>query len=369
MGPFRRTGSGYRRPIGSDEPSREAERILHTALAGVFGEVAAREAAAQWGYGPGADLELLGVSENATYLLREGGREPAVLRLNRPGYHRRDEIASELAWTAALRQAGVVRTPRAIPTNAAEPLARLPPRGTDLPRHAVLFAYARGEHPADDPRARLAEMAEIGAIAARLHAHARSWNPPPGFCRFSWDLSAALGDGPAQPGRWGDWRIGLGNTERAVVQRAESQVRQALSTYGCAPARCGLIHADLRAANLLTDISPSGERRVTVIDFDDCGPSWFFYDLAASMSFLEHHRELPALVSNWLAGYRQSASVAAADLAALPSLVMLRRLQLQAWSSSHADTEMVHSLGPSFAAETMDVADRYLGARLLDGAN
>ena len=48
---------------------------------------------------------------------------------------------------------------------------------------------------------------------------------------------------------------------------------------------------------------------------------------------------------------------------------MLRRLQLQAWSSSHADTEMVRSLGPAFAAQTVEVAERYLSAALLDRAS
>jgi hypothetical protein len=46
---------------------------------------------------------------------------------------------------------------------------------------------------------------------------------------------------------------------------------------------------------------------------------------------------------------------------------MLRRLQLQAWASSHADTDMVRSLGAAFTAGTIEVADRYLSARLLDG--
>ncbi len=215
-------------------------------------------------------------------------------------------------------------------------------------------------------------MAEIGAIAARLHAHSRSWQRPAGFCRFSWDLVAALGDRTGQPGRWGDWRVGLTGAERAVLEPAETQLRQALSRYGYAPSRYGLIHADLRAANILRDPAGSEEHdgpAVTVIDFDDCGQSWFFYDLAASVSFLEHRDELAELISTWLEGYRRAATVDADDLAIAPSLVMLRRLQLQAWASSHADTEMVRSLGPSFTTGTLEVADRYLSARLLDGVS
>jgi Ser/Thr protein kinase RdoA (MazF antagonist) len=350
--------------------ARTAEAILEPALASVFGESAAREAAAHWAYGPDARLELLCVSENATYLVRDPrgrcDKEPAVLRLNRPGYHDYNALVSELTWTAALREADVVRTPRWISTTAGEPLARLPTSRDGPPRHAVLFGYARGAHPdqdgAGDPEAGLAE---IGHIAAGLHAHARSWHQPAGFCRFSWDLAAALGGG-GQPGRWGDWRAGMPAEGRRVVERAESRVRQALSAYGYAPSRYGLIHADLRAANLLAELNGTRASAFTVIDFDDCGYSWFLYDLAASVSFLEHRRELPELISSWLEGYRKTAAVDPADLAVVPSLVMLRRLQLQAWTSSHADTEMVRSLGTAFTGATVEVADRYLSAHLLD---
>jgi Ser/Thr protein kinase RdoA (MazF antagonist) len=328
----------------------------------VFGLAAAREAAAHWGYGADAELELLCISENATYVVRDaGGAGPAVLRLNRPGYHHRDALASELAWTAALRSARVVCTPEWVPTRDGEPVAALTPVSpAGPPRHAVLFSFAPGKHPAD---AAGAALVEIGELAARLHAHSRSWSKPQWFQRFSWNLPAALGDGAGKPGRWGDWRTGYTAAERDVLQTAETQLRQALVHYGQAPERFGLIHADLRASNLLVD-DQTAESGVTVIDFDDCGYSWFLYDLAASVSFLEHLPELPELVSGWLEGYRRTTRdpLEAADLAVVPALVMLRRLQLQAWSSSHADTEMVRSLGARFAEQTVEVADRYLSA-------
>ncbi len=343
---------------------------VERSLAAVFGVAAAREAAAHWGYGGDASLDLLCVSENATYLVSDARTsELAVLRLSRPGYHEHDALASELAWTAALREARVVSTPRWLPTATGEPMACLPPASPGEPsRHAVLFGYARGEHPAD---ASGSAFAEIGELAARLHAHSRSWRKPAGFHRFSWDLADALGCGEAAPGRWGHWRPGYEPAERRVLQEAETQLRQALSSYGYDAERYGLIHADLRAANLLLSGDGGGitapTSSVTVIDFDDCGYGWFLYDLAASVSFLEHRPELPELVTGWLEGYRRTATVSTADLSVIPALVMLRRLQLQAWSSSHADTDMVRSLGPQFAAQTVEVAQRYLKGELLAG--
>ena len=132
----------------------------------------------------------------------------------------------------------------------------------------------------------------------------------------------------------------------------------------------GLIHADLRAANLLVaEAQGTSEAAVTIVDFDDCGLSWYCYDLAASVSFLEHRPELEELVAGWLAGYHRIGRLDAADLAVLPSLVMLRRLQLLAWTASHADTAMARSVGADFGADTAVVAERYLGGRLLAGIN
>jgi Ser/Thr protein kinase RdoA (MazF antagonist) len=61
-----------------------------------------------------------------------------------------------------------------------------------------------------------------------------------------------------------------------------------------------LVHADLRLANLLVD----GDR-ITVIDFEDCGLSWYLYDLACALTFNEGRPDVPELIGLWVDGYRQ----------------------------------------------------------------
>jgi Ser/Thr protein kinase RdoA (MazF antagonist) len=325
----------------------------------VFGEQAALEGALHWGFGADAELTLLCISENATYLVTDPtSRDQGVLRLNRPGYHSRRAIESELAWTAALRREDVVNTPAWRRTRQGPGVALLEPGAA--PRHAVMFAFAPGAAP--EPGSAGAGMPAIGEIAARLHTHARRWTRPEGFSRFAWDLPAALGDA-REPGRWGDWRAGAGSGVVATLEAAQTAAVAALTAYGQGPERFGLIHGDLRAANLLV-----GEV-ITVIDFDDCGMSWYGYDLAAAVSFLEHRCELAELVAGFLAGYRRSATFGADDVAVLPALIMLRRLQLLAWSASRADTEMVRSLGPHFAEGSADVAEKFLSGTLLVGVS
>jgi Ser/Thr protein kinase RdoA (MazF antagonist) len=54
----------------------------------------------------------------------------------------------------------------------------------------------------------------------------------------------------------------------------------------------GLIHADLRLANLMVD-----DQGLTAIDFDDCGFGWWVYDLASALSFIETDPRLPELIA------------------------------------------------------------------------
>ena len=75
----------------------------------------ARAALRRYDCHPDASVELLNVSENATFLVSDPGAGPSVLRVHRLGYHTEQEIASELAWMDALRAEAGVRTPRVLP--------------------------------------------------------------------------------------------------------------------------------------------------------------------------------------------------------------------------------------------------------------
>jgi Ser/Thr protein kinase RdoA (MazF antagonist) len=132
-------------------------------------------------------------------------------------------------------------------------------------------------------------------------------------------------------------------------------VRARLAEYGTSPDRFGLIHADLRAANLLVD----GDR-LHVIDFDDCGFSWFLYDFAAAVSFVEHDPRLPEWQAAWLRGYRTVEPLDPADEQMLATFVMMRRLMLVAWMGSHAHSRECQEIGPAYTAESCTLARRYL---------
>lgn len=304
-----------------------------------------------WGLSSEAKLTLLTISENATFRIAdENSGRNLIVRVHRPDYHTEAEILSELAWIDALRKDGVVVTPRPISANDGS-LLQIFSDGETM-RHAVAFEYMAGKEP--DAESDLVHWYRtLGEINAKLHAHSRRWTRPENFIRKTWNFNRILGNGAY----WGDWRdaLGLKPDGKSVLERTHALLETQTSAYGYGEERFGLVHCDMRAANLLVD----GDR-LGVIDFDDCGLSWFAYDFAAAISFMEHEPFIPDLMAAWLEGYRRVAPLDAQHEAALPMFIMLRRMQLTAWIASHAETPTAQSMGTAYTDGTVALAERYL---------
>lgn len=303
---------------------------------------------------PEASVRLINVSENWTYRMEEpGGGRAFALRVHRPTYHTAAEIASELDWIDALREDGVVETAVAVAGVTGNRVCQV--RTDDLgERNVVLFEWLAGEMPDADAHDLRPGFHTLGAVSARMHGHSRHWSPPAGFARFRWDYDTTLGAG----GHWGRWQdgLGMGAEELALLGRLDATIKRRLEAFGQGRDRFGLVHADIRLANLLAE----GDH-VRVIDFDDCGWSWFMYDFATTVSFIEDHPDVPELTQAWVEGYRTVAPLDPAEEAELDTFVMLRRLLLVAWIGSHHQfaTEAAE-LGAGFTAGTCALAERYL---------
>ncbi len=111
-----------------------------------------------------------------------------------------------------------------------------------------------------------------------------------------------------------------------LLSRLDGVIRQRLAALSTDRDHFGLIHADLRLANILVEGDTTA-----IIDFDDCGFGWYLFDLAAALSFLEERPDVPNLVESWLGGYRKIARVPNGAEREIPTFVMLRRLQLIGW--------------------------------------
>ena len=300
----------------------------------------------------GLAVKMINLSENATFSVQAPDGQRWALRIHRDGYHSRTAIASELAWLQDLRDKRVIVTPAPVPGRDGEIIQIVGhPRMVNA-RHVVLSEWETGAEPGIGQDLNQA-FGVLGEVTARMHRHTRQWQRPTWFARPTWNFETSLGANP----HWGRWRdgLGVGPQNVAVFERTVDFIERRLRTYGQSAERFGLIHCDLRLANLLID----GDA-VKVIDFDDCGFSWFMYDAATPVSFYEHEPQVPDLIEAWKTGYRRVLELDAADEAEIPTFVMLRRLLLVAWIGSHSETELAQSMGISYTNGTTDLCDRYL---------
>jgi len=296
-------------------------------------------------------VQLVCLSENETYKVEAPSGRRWALRVQRPGYQSRNTLASEIAWLVALRHDGVVATPVPVPGINGEYVQTVSIEAGE-PRNVVLFAWERGAQPTIDIDLRHC-FRSLGEIAAKMHDHSSRWTRPPGFERFTWDFETTLGS----VARWGRWRDGLGmdSTRIELFGRTAHLISSRLARYGTAPDRFGLVHGDLRLANLLLH-----EDEVKVVDFDDCGFSWYMYDVAAVVSFYEHLPVVPELIQHLLQGYRTVRAVSEAEENEIPTFLMLRRLLLVAWVGSHPEADLPRALGVRFTDQTVALCSNYL---------
>ena len=306
----------------------------------------------RWELPRDACVTLINVSENVTWRLDGAGGERWILRVHRQGYHSRDGIRTELAWLHALQDDIGLVTPQAIAGLDGDEIQTGEVVGLATPRHMVLFEFIDGVEPSMGTDLK-EPFRRLGAVSARLHLHAMTWQRPPFFERLNWDIDGVFGP----HANWGDWRDGpLGDAhQRTLLEQVEGKVGERLAAYGMAPGRFGLAHCDLRLGNLLL---VGDETRV--IDFDDCGQSWFLYDLASALTLIDNLDTTGDLVSSWLAGYRSVRLLAAADLAIIPSLVMMRRFALLAWFGSHAETALAVDNKAGYAADACAMGEAFL---------
>ncbi len=266
--------------------------------------------------------------ENTTYRVTAGDGRRLALRVHRPGYQTPEAIRSELAWMESLRGDGI-RTPAPVPGIDGDPL-QTATAGPGWERTAVLFEWLEGV-----PLSAVVDVepwGRLGELMAQIHAHARAWARPAWFTRPPWDAEALIGDQP----RWGpvDPHHVFGADDRAAIEACRAEVRARLERIGTGPDHFGLIHADLGFENVLV----AGDGSVAIIDFDDCGESWYGHDFAVALYPHEGSGGLGDRRDALVEGYRRVRELPAELPAELPTFLMARRVQTLGWVFSRAET-------------------------------
>lgn len=334
-------------------------------------------------------LRLLQLSENITYLVEYTGNTAqtmhmdagtqyhrAVLRLSRPGYHTEPELQAEITWMQQLQRSSLVRKGKQTVCESGSQRRiclqmRRPVSGDDGQYlyivkdqnggsyYGSIFVYLSGEPLEDVPLKEQAIWFErLGEVTALLHKQVRGWKASTELPRFCWNYDTMIGEKAV----WGDWRSVFDDKKAAqseqniaFLHRADRMIYEKLQAYGMEEDRYGLIHGDLRGANLLIEGAC-----LKIIDFDDCGYGWYMQDLAASLSFIETEEMVPELIRAWIIGYRKQGILTIADTDMIPTFIMMRRLQLLAWIQSRANAASAIAHRKHFLEGTVELAGKYL---------
>jgi Ser/Thr protein kinase RdoA (MazF antagonist) len=221
----------------------------------------------------------------------------------------------------------------------------------------AMFTFVEGISPENlSRRAFIRQFERLGEITAILHNDVTAWPESSQAVRFTWDFDELIGP-KARLGTWLD-SPKLNVLDRVVLENTVEVIHDRLAAYGKGPDRFGLIHSDLRCANLLIN-----RDQTCVIDFDDCGFSWFMYDFGAAVSFIEDHPDMRKLLRSWVKGYRRIRPLGDADVMELKTFVLLRRIFLHGWVTSHWDAaDVQNGVGIRHDRVTVDLASKYLDA-------
>lgn len=299
-----------------------------------------QEALASYGLA-NATLSLQRHQHNTTFRVdASGGR--FLLRINRPGLHTPDVIASEMAWLGALRRDTELGVPEPTATNDGSFVVVVRHPSVPEPHACVLLRWLEGRFV--DRRLAPAHLRRVGALAGQLQRHGACWVPPSGFLRPRVDAltnhgkavslagSAAVarsGDHPTRED--GDRSLQVveelvSGEDAAVFARALKVVWSTTRKLAEAPGAFGLIHGDLHYENVLFH---RGE--AYAIDFDDCGWGFHLYDLAVTLSELEDRPRYDELRDALLEAYSQRCPLPEDHATHLEALFLLRRMQLLLW--------------------------------------
>lgn len=319
----------------------------------VFDKVAVL-ALEKYGWQDSDKVERIVLSENATYMIKNKttGTKDGVLRISRPGYHSFDELNSEMKWLREINEYTPIIVANPIKGLNGEEVQEI--EGPDKKTYyCVISEFLTGETPDEKNEEQMVkQFKNLGETTAYLHRQTGMWNSAKKLNRITWTFENMIGSKPI----WGDWRDfpGITQKEKDYLEDIVQIIEQRLKRYGKNETNFGLIHADLRIANILID----GDQ-IKVIDFDDCGFGWHLHDMAAALSFIESKPIVPKLVNAWIEGYKKVLPFSDTDFKEIDTFLMMRRLQMTAWLGSHQQSGPAAEFSIGWMDGTMQLAQRY----------
>jgi Ser/Thr protein kinase RdoA (MazF antagonist) len=242
----------------------------------------------------GAKMKYLGYTGNAHYQIDTRGVAPPepdegtywenhyILRLHQPKYQTLEAIRSELIWLEAIIRDTDLVVPEPIRNSADDWVTLTEIPGLPQPQYATLLRWVKGRKTPEQVEEHHYRV--LGRVAAHLHNHAASWQPPPEFTRIHYDWNGLFSDGSLFEVPAALIWAAIPDRFREPFETVTNRLEEVMKEWGKGSDVYGLIHADLCLdTNMLWyrgDVRP--------IDFDDSAYGYWIYDLAISVAELPY---------------------------------------------------------------------------------
>jgi Ser/Thr protein kinase RdoA (MazF antagonist) len=168
--------------------------------------------------------------------------------------------------------------------------------GVPQARHCVVFGWMPGPDLAD--RLTLENVQKMGALSARLHAHAETFRPPPGFSIKTADSVFPFGDDVVLFDKaHGDL---VPPDRRELFQRVSKRVEDALGELFATQQGLRVLHYDLHHWNV-----KAFRGKLYVLDFEDLMWGYPVQDIAITFYYWQDRPEYGELRGAFRHGYTE----------------------------------------------------------------
>lgn len=279
------------------------------------------------------EINPLAHFENTSFYVKAATGDEFNLRISRPGQQSQATLQSEIEFLTALRAEGF-----RVPEPYQHRIVEVGAEGVPEERNVVLFRWMHGEFLRD--KLTPVEARLIGQMMAQLHAFTTRWQRPPSFQRASlhaWALTER------KPSRIDQPIEGLPEEDRLLLLELDKQARDMLRSLPQTPETFGLIHSDLHVGNVLVE-----DGHLNVIDFDDTGFGFLYYDFGAALGFHLLEPLYQPIREALLAGYEEVRPLPPNTRELLNAFIKIRMTGVSRWIMDRVDNPRLKDTGPSW---------------------
>lgn len=231
---------------------------------------------------------------NGIFRVDTCGGEKYILRVTMPeGGHTLDHVVAEMDWLAALASETDLRVPRPVAAEDGSLVVEAQGPGVPEPRFCVIFSWVPGRDLVEEMKDE--NIANLGGLMAKLHAHAQTYSPPEDLSLLQFDRVFPF---PEPVVLFDAEFVSLfSKRRREIYAKAIEWAQESINRLVASGEPMRILHGDLHQWNVRIYrgvLSP--------IDFEDLMLGWPVQDIATTLYYFGG-KEYTRLRTAFQAGY------------------------------------------------------------------